>query len=75
MTKTDYDPSKADLAKVSAGSLASHEFNITKSGTYHVNFNRSVTKYLLINGNPTIGLALSFAEWVLYQTKWYYLSR
>lgn len=64
MTKTDYDPSKGGSCQSVGGRmLASHEFNITKSGHITLTSTGALQEIFIdSNGNPTIGLGSQFCR-------------
>ncbi|WP_368883132.1 fimbrial protein [Proteus mirabilis] len=64
MTKTDYDPSKGGSCQSVGGRmLASHEFNITKSGHIKLTSTGALQEIFIdSNGNPTIGLGSQFCR-------------
>ncbi len=64
MTKTDYDPSKGESCQSVGGRmLASHEFNITKSGHITLTSTGALQEIFIdSNGNPTIGLGSQFCR-------------
>ncbi|MEY2345335.1 hypothetical protein I3679_020845 [Proteus mirabilis] len=64
MTKTDYDPSKGGSCQnVGGRMLASHEFNITKSGHITLTSTGALQEIFIdSNGNPTIGLGSQFCR-------------
>lgn len=64
MTKTNYDPSKDESCQSVGGNIiASHEFNITKSGHIKLTSTGALQEIFIdSNGNPTIGLGSQFCR-------------
>lgn len=64
MTKTDYNPSKGETCQSVGGQIiASHEFNITKSGHIKLTSTGALQEIFIdSNGNPTLGLGSQFCR-------------
>ncbi|EOI7708068.1 fimbrial protein [Providencia vermicola] len=64
MTTTDYDPSKGESCRSVGGNIiASHEFNITKSGHIKLTSTGALQEIFIdSNGNPSIGLGSQFCR-------------
>ncbi len=64
MTRTDYDPSKGESCRSVGGNIiASHEFNITKSGHIKLTSTGALQEIFIdSNGNPNIGLGSQFCR-------------
>ncbi|HEF8774667.1 TPA: fimbrial protein [Providencia stuartii] len=64
MTQTDYDPSKGESCRSVGGNIiASHEFNITKSGHIKLTSTGALQEIFIdSNGNPNLGLGSEFCR-------------
>lgn len=64
MTNIDYDPSKGESCQSVGGNIiASHEFNITKSGHIKLTSTGALQEIFIdSNGNPNIGLGSQFCR-------------
>lgn len=64
MTNIDYDPSKGESCRSVGGNIiASHEFNITKSGHIKLTSTGALQEIFIdTNGNPNIGLGSQFCR-------------